>query len=144
MRSRNNRTLYIIIALMVLIGVYFYMRRRNGKKITPIPPPDNNTDDKENGGGSDKELFQDDAFPLKWGDGGENVRTLQKSIIEAGGKLPKYGVDGKFGDETKKALQNLGYSTVVTQEVLDDIMADAQANNNNFWDDLSNLNFLNT
>ncbi len=32
------------------------------------------------------------------------VKTLQNKIVEKGGTLPKYGVDGKFGSETEKGL----------------------------------------
>lgn len=32
------------------------------------------------------------------------IKTLQKYILAMGGKLPKYGVDGDFGTETKNAI----------------------------------------
>ncbi len=35
----------------------------------------------------------------------ELVRTIQAKILDAGGTLPKYGVDGKFGQETETGLK---------------------------------------
>ncbi len=41
---------------------------------------------------------------IRKGAEGEHVTILQKALIDEGFTLPKYGVDGKFGDETKKAV----------------------------------------
>ncbi len=38
-------------------------------------------------------------------DPAELVKTIQTKIIETGGALPKYGVDGKFGQETETGLK---------------------------------------
>lgn len=43
----------------------------------------------------------------KFGDKGAAVETLQRTIIAAGGKLPKYGPDGDYGAETATALKAL-------------------------------------
>lgn len=42
---------------------------------------------------------------LKKGCKGEDVKELQKHLIELGYKLPKYGADGDFGDETVVAVE---------------------------------------
>ena len=42
---------------------------------------------------------------LKRGDKGEKVRELQAKLIALGYSLPKYGVDGDFGKETKAAVE---------------------------------------
>ena len=42
---------------------------------------------------------------LKAGDEGSDVKELQEKLVEMGFKLPKYGVDAEFGDETEKALK---------------------------------------
>ena len=42
---------------------------------------------------------------LKKGSEGSKVTTLQKNLVLLGYKLPKYGADGDFGDETAKALK---------------------------------------
>ncbi len=39
------------------------------------------------------------------GASGEKVKTLQRQLVDSGYELPKYGVDGSFGSETKAALQ---------------------------------------
>ena len=46
------------------------------------------------------------VFPvLKKGDKGEKVKELQKKLLALGYKLPKYGADGSFGNETKSAVE---------------------------------------
>src|SRR5690606_23681105 len=42
---------------------------------------------------------------LRPGDTGSDVKKLQKALMKLGEKLPRYGADGDFGSETKKALQ---------------------------------------
>lgn len=41
---------------------------------------------------------------LRPGDTGEQVKTLQRLLLAAGQQLPRYGADGKFGQETLQAL----------------------------------------
>jgi len=43
---------------------------------------------------------------LKKGSKGPEVKKLQLNLLTLGYKLPKYGADSDFGDETKKALMN--------------------------------------
>lgn len=43
---------------------------------------------------------------LRKGASGEEVATLQKLLMDAGEKLPKYGIDGDFGTETLKAVKS--------------------------------------
>ena len=43
---------------------------------------------------------------LKYGDEGEDVRMLQKDLMQLGYALPKYGADGDFGSETEKAVRH--------------------------------------
>jgi hypothetical protein len=40
----------------------------------------------------------------KFGDKGKAVRDLQSRLLDLGYKLPKYGADGDFGEETKNAI----------------------------------------
>ena len=42
---------------------------------------------------------------LKKGDKGDKVKELQKKLLALGYKLPKYGADGSFGNETKSAVE---------------------------------------
>jgi cell wall-associated NlpC family hydrolase len=41
---------------------------------------------------------------LKYGNRGEGVREMQEQLVALGFELPKYGVDGKFGAETQRAV----------------------------------------
>ena len=43
---------------------------------------------------------------LKRGDKGEDVRILQKDLMQLGYDLPRYGADGDFGAETEKAVRH--------------------------------------
>jgi peptidoglycan hydrolase-like protein with peptidoglycan-binding domain len=42
---------------------------------------------------------------MNYGDKGEDVVELQRSLMERGYKLPKYKADGHLGDETWSALE---------------------------------------
>src|SRR5699024_2538163 len=46
----------------------------------------------------------DDLLGIGKGDSGEAVIAVQRLIRYAGGKLPKYSVDGVWGQETSDAL----------------------------------------
>ncbi len=39
------------------------------------------------------------------GSGGSHIRIIQQALLDAGFSLPKYGVDGVFGNETKAAVK---------------------------------------
>lgn len=43
---------------------------------------------------------------LRKGDKGNEVEFLQKTLMDKGEKLPKYGADGDFGNETLKAVKS--------------------------------------
>lgn len=43
----------------------------------------------------------------KHGDKGPAVQAMQEMILEAGGRLPKYGADGGYGDETAAGLKSV-------------------------------------
>ncbi|WP_455737692.1 peptidoglycan-binding domain-containing protein [Bacillus swezeyi] len=44
---------------------------------------------------------------LKKGSSGSKVKALQKRLIKAGFKLPKFGADGHYGNETVQAVKSL-------------------------------------
>lgn len=58
-----------------------------------------------------------DAFPLKKGSKGNNVRLMQEALIAKYGKsiLPKYGADGDFGTETVNALKKAGLPATINE-----------------------------
>ena len=45
-----------------------------------------------------------EGFRLKKGSKGKDVRRLQKALVRAGFSLPRYGVDGDYGRETRAAV----------------------------------------
>ena len=54
---------------------------------------------------------------LKKNVSGNEVALLQQWLLNAGAKLPKYGIDGQFGYETGKALKNVtGYGSITLEE----------------------------
>lgn len=58
------------------------------------------------------------------GDKGSEVRALQELLVKNGFKLPKFGVDGDFGQETQEAVINaqdrfgLKPNGIVTEELM--------------------------
>ena len=71
---------------------------------------------KINGGGGGVSKWKDcPNFPLTKGCKGEKVEKIQNCL--------RISVDGKFGSETEKTISDKGYSTPVTQEVYDKIIA---------------------
>jgi hypothetical protein len=42
---------------------------------------------------------------MRFGDHGQEVRALQRALLARGYELPRFGVDGDFGRETRAALQ---------------------------------------
>lgn len=45
------------------------------------------------------------SLPLKKGDNGQFVKEVQQDLIRAGIRLPRFGADGDFGDETEKGVR---------------------------------------
>ena len=41
---------------------------------------------------------------LRYGNRGEGVREMQEQLVSLGFELPKYGIDGKYGAETQRAV----------------------------------------
>jgi len=69
------------------------------------------------------------SFPLKKGSSGALVKQLQQALLAQGGKLPKYGADGKFGSETEAALKSLYKSTSVTDQTMFDYITKLSGKN---------------
>lgn len=49
--------------------------------------------------------YTDINVPLVLGNRGEDVRKMQSNLLILGFRLPRYGVDGEFGDETAVAVK---------------------------------------
>lgn len=59
-----------------------------------------------------------DSSVLQKGSRGENVKKLQKALVDAGFSVGKSGVDGIFGNDTETALKKATGKTSVTVEQL--------------------------
>lgn len=57
-------------------------------------------------GNADLEAVYDNEKLLWSGDSGRAVALMQQALIDAGFPLPRFGVDGIFGNETRQALMN--------------------------------------
>ena len=56
-------------------------------------------------GDDNLENSYDSEVYVKLGSTGESVLRVQKALIDLGYELPKFGVDGRFGQETKSAVK---------------------------------------
>ncbi|MBN1985807.1 MAG: DUF4157 domain-containing protein [Prolixibacteraceae bacterium] len=52
------------------------------------------------------EAVFDDERVLRVGDSGASVSLMQQALVDAGFPLPRFGVDGIFGNETRRALMD--------------------------------------
>jgi hypothetical protein len=79
-----------------------------------------------------------DAFPLKRGSKGENVRRLQEALVAKYGPsiLPRYGADGDFGAELVTALVKAGLPSIISQSTFNVLVAGAGQNNNSVAEQL--------
>lgn len=68
------------------------------------------------------EAVYDNERLLKSGDSGTAVRLLQQALLDAGFELPRFGVDGKFGPETKAAVMNFQRASGLTGTQIDGIV----------------------
>jgi len=68
------------------------------------------------------EAVYDNERLLKTGDTGTPVRLLQQALLDAGFELPRFGVDGIFGPETKAAVMNFQRSSGLTGTRIDGIV----------------------
>ena len=79
-------------------------------------------DGKREGGDVDPDIPEEDRPTLRKGSSGACVTKLQELLIRRGYALPKYGADGKFGNETLTAVQSFQRDHGLT---VDGIVGDA-------------------
>lgn len=99
-----QKNIFIIILVAALA---FFAYKTYAKPKTHSTDP---LDDGSKGDNKQKEPIKNtrgDSFPLSQGASGARVRTLQTKILELGGRLPRWGVDGIWGNETQDALHFL-------------------------------------
>jgi hypothetical protein len=68
------------------------------------------------------EAVYDNERLLKSGDKGAAVRKLQQALVDAGFSLPRFGVDGDFGSETKAAVEAFQRASGLTGTNIDGIV----------------------
>ena len=120
----NKGLKWALISLPILVGGYLVYRTLRKKPTEPVVPSKEEPTPKETTSPVTTPANTD--FPLKKGSKGDKVRELQSYLMRKDSKaLPKYGVDGAFGNETESALKRLyNKKTIDTQADLDVIKAD--------------------
>jgi peptidoglycan hydrolase-like protein with peptidoglycan-binding domain len=68
------------------------------------------------------EAVYDNERLLRFGNRGSAVRTLQQALVDAGFLLPRFGVDGIFGAETKTAVEEFQRASGLTGANIDGIV----------------------
>jgi peptidoglycan hydrolase-like protein with peptidoglycan-binding domain len=92
-----------------LVGIFYIIRSL--KKTDSVMDNNGNVDTS----------VPDSTFPLKKGSKGELVKKLQLAL--GADKLPKYGIDGDFGNETLNALKAATGKTQVDSQAEIDAIA---------------------
>lgn len=112
----------ILIGLPIVVGVILIIRQFTKPKAPKIPENTGVIEPIITGGGgsgSSGSSSRNDNFPLKKGSYGNNVRRLQTALLKLNSSaLPKYGVDGDFGNETEAALMMQTGKTTCTEAEL--------------------------
>lgn len=114
---KNKRTIYIVGFFIFAVVIYLLFFRKKKPEdlkvgdISIVPGPNNiptvfkclrTIKFTKNAEGI--EVVKPDQFPLKYGDCGKAVETMQKRLIQKGARLT---ADGKFGKQTEKALNEI-------------------------------------
>jgi hypothetical protein len=111
----------ILIGLPIAIGLYLIVREVTKKPKTKKQEDDVINDDViiVDGGSGSGSGSRNDSFPLKKGSKGNNVRRLQTALKKINpSALPRYGVDGDFGNETEAELMiQTGKTTCTSAEL---------------------------
>lgn len=110
--KKPNRNQFLVFAGIFALTLAGYLIYRRAKK----KAQETGTGEVSGGGTSGKGTNIFSNFPIKKGSSGNMVKQLQQALVNQGAKLPKYGVDGKFGSETEAALKSLYKITSVTDQ----------------------------
>jgi hypothetical protein len=121
-KATKGQIILLILLIVLVLGLSGFLIVRSRKSEVEMPNPIIE-DRKKSSGGSPK----NDNFPLRNGSYGPKVRQLQEALIKKFGVsiLPKYGVDGDFGDETEAALISKFQVSKVDASIFDRIIKDS-------------------
>jgi len=103
---RNNPRMCIFLGISAAVLAYFGIKKI-GERFHVFPPSPRPVKPPEPQRGGGRGLYASCATVLKYGCRGENVKTLQQKLLDCGYQLPRKGVDGFFGPETKSAVMSL-------------------------------------
>ncbi len=134
MKMKTKTLVIIIVVIALAIAVYMFRDKIFGKKksdsdnsleqkfadataandtvpayIAPTAPSTTTTTSAP---------ASNDSSVLQKGSRGENVKKLQRALVDAGFSVGKSGVDGIFGNDTETALKKATGKTSVTVEQL--------------------------
>jgi len=114
---KRNKKIKIVVLVMLLILAavitYFVITKRKEETVSQSVVSAVS--------GAVTSGYVPNSFPLKKGMYGTDVKRLQSALVSSGVSVGKYGIDGKFGADTLKAVQifyNDNNKTEVTESQL--------------------------
>ncbi len=112
----KNKKYIIIAAIVILIGIIaYYFYSKNKSEDTQLGVTGNNTDNTTSP--EVKSDVKSSVFPLVKGSKGDEVKQLQTFMLKNfGAQFPKYGIDGKLGDETIANMLKFLHTDKATKE----------------------------
>ena len=118
-KTRHNKRKVILIGLSVLgTGVAGFLGWNYWKNKNKANQEEDFSSDSESSN-SNPAPVKNDNFPLKRGSKGNRVTQLQNALVKKFGAniLPKYGVDGMFGQEVETALVRAKLPTTINETI---------------------------
>lgn len=117
---------WTLISVPILVGgflIYKKLKKPDEEKLNQEKPKDTPTPTP-----TPTPPIKVEGFPIKKGSKGAIVRELQQYLLRIDNKsLPRFGVDGSFGNETEGALKKItGKTSVDTQLEFDTIKTRAR------------------
>ena len=118
-KTRHNKRKVILIGLSVLgTGVAGFLGWNYLKNKKKANQEEDFSSDSESPSVTTASV-KNDSFPLKRGSKGNRVTQLQNALVKKFGAsiLPKYGVDGMFGQEVETALVRAKLPTTINETI---------------------------
>lgn len=124
----KKNTQKILFAIPIVVGLYLIVRQLIKKAPTSTTPTIDPVIGYNPISGGDSTSGRNDAFPLKKGSFGDNVKKLQTAITAIDANLlSRYGIDSDFGRETEAAVKTLLGTKTVSEAQLADLQRRANA-----------------
>lgn len=123
-KTAQNKRKVILIGLGVLgtgvagfFGWHYWRNRKKANQEDDSTAITNSSNAMTTTTNTNTSSARNDEFPLKKGSKGNRVTQLQNAIVKKFGAsaLPKYGVDGMFGNEVAAALVRAKMPTTIDQ-----------------------------